>query len=233
MKYFINYADKFYFESQQLELNSAKDFGFNCQSYSKNDIDNDFIEKNKIIIDSPRGAGYWLWKPYLILKKLNEIDYGEYLVYMDSGANFIKPADDLLESIDDKGILAFQLKNNKNNKWIKGDCFFAINSIDDVYKFKDDEQILASFIFFRKTDFCVNFVKKWLYYAEQKNVIMDLPNVFFPNCNEFIDHRHDQAIFSLLCYNYNITCMPDISQYGLIYDNISTDSVRINHHRNS
>ena len=227
MKNFINYADNFYFESQQLALNSAKNFGFSCQPYSKKDIDKDFIDRNNYILNNSRGAGYWLWKPYIILKKLNEINYGDYLVYMDSGANFIKPVDDLLENIDNKGILSFQLTDHKNNKWIKGDCFFAINSINDVYKYKNEEHILASFIFFKKTDFCINFVKKWLYFAEQKNVITDLPNIFCTNCDEFIDHRHDQAIFSLLCYNYNITYITDISQHGISHNNI-----RINHHRN-
>ena len=227
MKHFINYADRHFLNSQQLAINCASNFGFECQPYSKKDIDNDFIERNNYVLNSPRGAGYWLWKPYIILKKLNEINNGDYLVYMDSGANFIKPVDDLLKNIDDKGILAFKLKSHKNNKWIKGDCFFAINPTDDIYKYKDEEHILASFVFFKKTDFCVNFVKKWLYYAEQKNIITDLPNIFCTNCDEFIDHRHDQAIFSLLCYNYNITNITDISQHGVL-----ANHVRINHHRN-
>ena len=33
------------------------------------------------------------------------------------------------------------------------------------------------------------------------------------NFSDFIDHRHDQAIFSLLCYNEGIMNIPQIDQY--------------------
>ena len=33
------------------------------------------------------------------------------------------------------------------------------------------------------------------------------------NFDDFMDHRHDQAIFSLLAYNRNITNIPQIDQY--------------------
>lgn len=231
MKYFVNYADKCYLESQKIAIQYAEKFGFICTSYGFKDLDEEFITENKIVLSNERGAGYWLWKPYIILKKLNEINYGDYLIYMDSGANFIKPVDDLLEIINDKGILTFQLKNQKNNKWIKGDCFFSINNINELYKFKDEEQILASFIFLRKTDYCLNFIKKWLYYSKQENIISDNKNIYAENCSEFIDHRHDQAIFSLLCYNNNVQYIPDISQWGKLHD-VSDNYIRINHHRN-
>ncbi len=223
MKYFINYADKFYLESQKNAIYHAKKLNFDCKQYGVLDLDLDFRIKNQSILSQPRGAGYWLWKPYIILKKLNDINYGDYLVYMDSGANLINSVDNFLQNIDDKGILSFQLKDHKNNKWTKGDCFFAINDIDNIYQFSEKNQILASYIFFRKNDFCINFVKKWLYYSMQEHILTDIPNLFIPNCLEFCEHRHDQSIFSLLCYKYNISHTTDISQWGgLNY---------INHHR--
>lgn len=231
MKYFINYSDKFYIESQKLSIRHAENFGFISTAYKFTDIDQEFVNKNSKILSSERGAGYWLWKPYIILKKLNELQYNDYLIYMDSGAYLTKPVDDLLSSIDERGILCFQLKNQKNNKWIKGDCFFTVNNLNETYKFKDDEQILASFIFFKKTNFCVDFIKKWLFYSQNENILTDIPNLYKENCLEFNDHRHDQAIFSLMCYNYNISCIPDISQWGKLHG-VSDDYVRINHHRN-
>ena len=231
MKYFINYAHKNYYNSQLIALESAEKFGFKTIKCGFEDLDFDFVEKNKHILYQNRGSGYWLWKPYIIYKTLMSINEKDYLIYMDSGANLIKPIDDLLDNIDDKGILSFKLKSVPNYKWMKGDCFFAINSIDDVYKFKNDEQILASFIFFKKTDFSVNFVKKWLYYACQSHVVTDEPNLYISNCEGFIDHRHDQSIFSLLCYNYNINSITDISQWGQ-EGKIINDDVRINHYRN-
>ncbi len=230
MKYFINYAYNRYVESQNIASKSAEKFGFEVIKYEFKDLDEQFLDKNKKIINQKRGVGYWIWKPYLILKTLNQINMGDYLVYMDSGANLVKPVDDLLDTIDDSGILSFQLKGCPNRNWIKGDCFFAINQVDDVYKFKDEEQILASFIFFKKTTFALNFVKKWLYYSEQEQIVTDLPNIYMANCKEFIDHRHDQAIFSLLCYQNKIKNIPDISQWCKLH-NKNIDYIRIHHHR--
>lgn len=231
MKYFVNYAHKNYYNSQLIALESAKKFGFKTIKCGFEDLDFDFVERNKHILNQNRGVGYWLWKPYIILKTLMSINENDYLVYMDSGANLTKDVDDLLDIIDYKGILSFKLKNCPNYNWIKGDCFFAINSIDDIYKFKDEEQILASFIFLKKTMFSVNFIKKWLYYAQQENVITDVPNLCVENCKEFIDHRHDQSIFSLLCYNYNVINIPDISQFGKLHE-LSDNHIRVHHHRN-
>ena len=43
------------------------------------------MEKNKEILSRKRGSGYWLWKPYLILKTLKEkLNYGDYLIYIDA-----------------------------------------------------------------------------------------------------------------------------------------------------
>jgi len=124
MKYFINYAHKDYYNSQLIAIESAKKFDFETIKYNFESLDSDFIEKNKHILNQNRGSGYWIWKPYIILKTLLLINEDDYLIYMDSGANLIKPVDDLLKTIDDKGILSFKLKSEPNYKWIKATVFF-------------------------------------------------------------------------------------------------------------
>jgi hypothetical protein len=113
--------------------------------------------------------------------------------------------------IDSKGILAFSMIQ-KTSKWTKGDCFFEINEVnkDD---WKDANQLQGTYIFFKKCEFSVSFVKRWLSLCEKENLITDQPNVNMENFNDFIDHRHDQAIFSLLCYNKEIMNIPQIDQY--------------------
>jgi hypothetical protein len=50
------------------------------------DIDHCFKQKNKHILQQ-RQHGYWIWKPYIILKKLLEIDENDILCYNDSKLN--------------------------------------------------------------------------------------------------------------------------------------------------
>jgi len=77
MKYFINYASNGFVISQSEGLRVADLLGFTTIGYSEKDIDADFFERNKEILSSPRGGGYWLWKPQLVkqcFSKMNEND---------------------------------------------------------------------------------------------------------------------------------------------------------------
>ena len=211
MKYFINYASGGFFASQNEALYSAKKFGFESIGYNDNDIDDDFKLKYNNILNSKRGAGYWIWKPYIILDMLNKMSDGDYLIYMDSGAKLVKDPSEFIEMIDEKGILAFSMIH-KQYKWTKGDCFFYINK-EDKESFKDENQLQGTYIFFRKCDYSISFVKKWLEYCTIYGLITDDPNKVMDNFDGFIDHRHDQSIFSLLSYNENIKFIPQIDQY--------------------
>jgi len=211
MKYFINYASNGFFKSQDLGLMSARLFGFNTKGYSDKDISEEFKSSNSNIFYSQRGAGYWIWKPYIILDMLNNIEYDDYLIYMDSGARLVKDPTKYLEIIDSKGILAFSMVQ-KTSKWTKGDCFFEING-KNKSDYKDSNQLQGTYIFFRKCDYSIQFVKKWLNLCTKENLITDFPNINMNNFDDFIDHRHDQAIFSLLAYNENIMNVPQIDQY--------------------
>jgi len=42
-----------------------------------------FRDRYRSILEQPRGAGYWLWKPYVILKTLVDyMDWGDYLCWV-------------------------------------------------------------------------------------------------------------------------------------------------------
>jgi len=85
----------------------------------------------------------------------------------------------------------------------------------DTEPYLSVNQILASFIVCIKNANNIQFFKEWLTYAEDSRIITDDPNVCgLGNYPEFKDHRHDQSILSLLGRKYNITTLPDISQWG-------------------
>lgn len=212
-KYFINYASNGFINSQQIGLSAARNLGFETDGYGLSDIDDIFLQKNKNILTYKRGAGYWLWKPYFILRKLKEINYGDYLVYMDSGAKIIKNVDNILRMIDHKGMLNFSMIQ-KTSKWTKGDCFYKINK-NNWDDYKDYNQLQGTYLFFRKNDTCIEFVEKWLEYCQQIELISDAPNQYMKNFDDFIDHRHDQAILSLLAYNWGMMYIPQIDQYAV------------------
>lgn len=232
MKYFINYSHNGYKNSQLYAIKKANEFGFHSIPYTEKDLDCDFNKKNRKILERKRGAGYWVWKPYIILDMLSKIEFGDNLVYMDSGANLCRNVDGILDMIDSRGILTFRLCDYHTlSRWTIGDCFYVINPLGREDDFKSNNMILASFIFMTKTQYLIDFMKKWLYYCEQEFLLIDSHNCIYKNnFPDYIEHRWDQSILSLLCYNNNIMHIPDISQYGTELG-VHPDWIHIEHHR--
>lgn len=217
-KTLINYADKRFYEAQKRNSETGKSVCLFDEiiSYSKNNIDPSFYNKNKSILEQSRGAGYWLWKPYFIVSTLEKINEGDLLFYSDSGSYFINKIDSLIEicnSTQNK-ILLFTLEDfQTHKKWTKRDCFYYMNL--DYEPYLSINQILASFIVCIKTNNNIEFFKEWLNYAQDERIITDKKNICgLPNYPEFKDHRDDQSILSLLGRKHNITTIPDISQWG-------------------
>lgn len=96
-KYHINYANGRYLKAQEYCSQSAKAAGFDeVVSFSIKDIDREFLEKNIRILSQPRGAGYWLWKPYFIKKTLDRMNEGDLLAYSDSGSYYEQSVEPLI-----------------------------------------------------------------------------------------------------------------------------------------
>jgi hypothetical protein len=215
-KYHINYAHGRYLEAQKYCSQSAQQVGFDeVISYRYNDIDEDFKNKNKNIFSQQRGAGYWLWKPYFINKTLNVMNYGDLLVYSDSGSFYQNSVQPLIDKIlkEETGVLSFELKGLIEKEYTKRDTFITMNQ--DSSEYTDSSQREATFIWLIKNDFTVNLISEYLNYAQDENIITDNKSKLGENYPEFKDHRHDQSIWSLLCKKYKISAHRLISQHGL------------------
>lgn len=72
-KTYINYDENFKKQREnaiRLEKNGNFD---KIILYLPTDIDKKFYEKNKNILSQKRSGGYWLWKPYFIVKTLEKM----------------------------------------------------------------------------------------------------------------------------------------------------------------
>lgn len=179
-------------------------------------MDPEFKEKNQYTLSQSRGAGFWVWKPYIILKTMIEMKDDDWLMYTDSGMYFIKnPWEEILRHescLGDKGVCTFGTCGiNKN--FCKRDTFILMSADDSMYT--DSPHRTASIFVCRKTDFSVSFVKEWLHYSSDSRIITDLPNTQGkPNYPEFKDHRHDQSIMSILCAKHDVCLLDDLTQFG-------------------
>ena len=216
MKVLINYGNKIFKKSQQINSQTAiKPGGFDkVISYHPEDIDESFYKKNKIILDQEKGNGYWLWKPYFIHKTLEQLQDGDYLFYCDAGSYFIRPVDPIINLCEkyNQDIICFGV-GHIEKYWTKRDTFISLNCDDP--KYTETEQRLGGFVLIKKSQFSVNFINEYLKLSQNPQLISDQPNICnLPNYPGFQQHRHDQSIFSLLTKKYNLIHFRDLSQFG-------------------
>ena len=211
----VNFADGKYRRAQKWNTLSAKLIGgcSEVREFSPSEINADFFEKNRRILSVPRGCGLWLWKPYFILKALQELREGDYLIYTDSGAVFIKNICGLVSALKRSGGDIMLFENPTIEKcFTKRECF-SLMGVDE--KHSSSNQIQGGFILLRKSQKSEKFIEEWLECAQNpahissKHFCSEISE--FP---EYVAHREDQSILSLLSKKWRIIPFRDPSQYG-------------------
>jgi hypothetical protein len=211
----LSYATDRWVNSQRLLGETGRQHGADIiRSCGPGDLPADFLQRNAHILAQKRGAGYWLWKPYLILNELRGSAADDFVVYSDSGIAIIADLAPLLAHCrDEGGILLFAVHGQPNFKWTKRDCFALLGC--DERKFWECDQYLGSFSVFQRSERALEFVESWLAAAQDERLITDRPNTCgLPNLDGFVDHRHDQSILSLLAAKRGIAAFRDPTQWG-------------------
>ncbi|MDX1948543.1 MAG: hypothetical protein SFU86_24365 [Pirellulaceae bacterium] len=214
MKLLVNYGNEYFRESQAKNSATGREVGGfdEVASFGPDDIDADFRAKHKQTLSHFRGNGYWLWKPYFIYRTLADLASGDFLFYCDSGAYFTAAIDPLVEVClrDRQDVIPFDNRLPEKT-WTKRDAFVLLDC--DRPEITDTTQRLASFTLIRKSPFSLAFVREWLIAAEDPRILTDLKNTQgLPNYPQFIDHRHDQSIFSLLTKKHGLAAYRNPSQ---------------------
>jgi len=214
MKYhFITFATDDHMSFAQQNVESALSIGkFDTTTiYTMNDLDQQFKEKNQHILNHTRGSGYWLWKPYIIFKKLLEIDENDILCYNDSKFIWLKDVRDYETNILSTGNIGGYLNkpnggNHIEKQWTKSDAYTIMNVKQGNIKnsFANSNQIWAGLLLLRKSFNSIRFIGEWLTYCQDDRIITDSKSLFGPEYKEFIETRHDQTILSLLFKKWNI-----------------------------
>ena len=214
--YGISYASR-HFDNR---YNNITKLGNQCglfdtfKCFKEQDIDNDFKEKYKEIWNMTKGAGYWIWKPYIISKMLEKLNDNDILVYIDAGCHInITPESKqrfneyiVMCNNSQSGLLRFQLthkeKNFTNRKTIE---YFKnkFNINDEIMNtYLESFQLVGGIQLIRKNDYTINFFNKVLEILnDDMNLFTDKYTNTHNNTNE--KHRHDQSIMSLLYKHMN------------------------------
>jgi hypothetical protein len=214
--HFFSYGDDKYKNSKLRIKQEANNMGFDVISvYGIEDIEQEFLQKTRPFIDSPRGAGYWIWKPYFMKKKFDLMNNGDYLIYADAGCHInLNGRDRLnyyLELLDshDSGILSFELGPFLERIFTNEKVFEYFNIPKDDIEFRDSGILSATMYYMKKNEKSSNLVEQYYKIAiERPDLFSDIHNNYNRD-PKFVDHRHDQSVFSLLRKINGCCVIPD------------------------
>ena len=214
MIYSISFAKGQPFE-KYLKINSitAKLFGRAdyVLSYTDSDIPEKYKEDHADIFKYKRGAGLWLWKPYLVNRTLDMMKDGDWLFYSDAGCFFIHSIKRIIRYAEKKNlsIVLFGLPL-LNRQFCKNECYKVLGVED-----RGENQAVGTFFLVKKNAESMSFMKEWLLSCERADLIC--PERFHNEINEFPDfysHREDQSLLSLLAIKYKVPLNKDCSNFG-------------------
>jgi hypothetical protein len=197
----VSYADgaEVFYQNQAALAASAADKGFDTiYNFRRNALDAKFSTKNKHILDLPRGAGYWVWKPYVILKAMEASPEGSLILYADSGVVFKKSLHKLVAHFKDYDrILVGYGTPIPLEMQLKKESYSAF-SFPITQNILDAQALWGFFLGLRNTHANRQFVKMWLKACENVDAVSDSPLDPSHQNPRFDAHLHDQALLSVL-----------------------------------
>ena len=212
--YAVNYADPAYEFRRKVNTDSLKKFGKVDEvfEYGSASIP-EFIEAHPDLFKYKFGAGMHSWKPYIILKALDNIKDGDWLFYCDCGAEIIDDVHKLTDHAitDGEDFMVFQLLWATTREYTKAEVIRWL-----YVENPDLPQVLSGFIFMKKNTKTVALIQEWLNLCiVEKYIACERFDETIPNDPIFKVHRDDQSLLDIVVRKHGIRPYRDPSDYGL------------------
>ncbi|CAE8633418.1 unnamed protein product, partial [Polarella glacialis] len=214
----ISYAHGCCSQSLQRNRQQALKVGVDeARAYGKSALAPMWAERHELILSQKRGAGWWLWKPQLILQTLKDpaVPWNRGVVLWVDAGNYLHadPRPLLSTALQGSDVTGLRLKWCLEVEWTSDVTLRRLN-MSDRYALMDRPQLGAYFLAFRKSEVSIAFVEEWLRLSQDPVALLgsaaskldsedegsSLPATKDDNETHpmFQTHQADQSIFSLL-----------------------------------
>ena len=168
-----------------------------------------------------RGGGYWIWKPWLIRKTLQEHQPGDIVVYADAGSTLRKSPKwerlfDLMKQYDTlcfqyaETVPAFARWGNECTRikyWTKKNTLAFLDSYFQDTAYRENCKIMGGLLFMKNPE--NSLLDKWL------DISLRHPELIVDPTDEelkdqepgFAFHKHEQSIITALAYYDKTVCI--------------------------
>jgi len=207
--HFLTFANSSYVNSShdipERILKQAKSFYKFKSIYHWNEADiADLIERHKyhFSLFKDDGFGRWLWKPYIILKRLSELEEGEILLYMDAGSHLnsegLERFQNYLNILNtgDNKIIAFQVNDYYRGKfYVKADC---VNEYFPEFYNQDFPVYASGIILVKNSKFTKKLIGDWLGLCEYTHFLNPGKSLIHQDPIFFKGQDGDNGLYNLV-----------------------------------
>lgn len=211
-KIFVTYGNQPYYKSLERIRSEAENTGEfdEILTFTDNDVPDEI--KASTLWSHKRGGGYWLWKPWVVLKAMEYADDTDIIIYSDCG-NTLFPNKGWQEYFNLLSTYnaVFFYNGSKMENWCRKS---ALNLSANPY-IGEYYQIISGF-FVTKGSAKPLFRQWYSTMLKHPESVSDVTKDEM--CHEsakFIEHRHDQAVLSAIVYGYtdnSLLTMPENSE---------------------
>ncbi len=210
----LSYATANFSQAAKILRKSVRRFGLDSRLYTpEHPALADLRRQYPSIMAAPRGAGYWLWKPFIILDVLNSVPDGTAVLYTDVAMTFIADPTPLISLAKTHPVCLFKMSGPMlQGTWTKRDCFVEMGA--DTEEFWSLPQLLGGIQLYRAGAEARQFVSLLAAAMASETRLTDMPNIHgLPNLPDFVEHRHDQSVLTILAKQQGVAIFRDPSQY--------------------
>jgi hypothetical protein len=185
----------------------ALDCGFfdEIEILSESDLPDEVMSLfSPVRFDQTRGFGFWAWKPYLINRKIDSLQDGDVLVYLDAGFE-INPGGQprftyYLDFVARHDVLVFPIAQ-QHRRWVKPHSSLKIET-QNYFR----NQVAGGFVMLKVSDLSRRITRRWYELAFEDNgaALTDWVEGGQTIGSEFMEHRHDQAILTHVIISENL-----------------------------
>ena len=172
----------------------------------------DFQQHLNFLKNHKKGAGLWIWKPYLVKTFFDLFPNVNQIVYLDAGCELN------LNSLSLKR-LQFYLDSAKET----GGVFFQLSQLESRYTSPEllalhkseitrtSGQIMATCFVLQRKNQTLNLLAEWIQLStyDDYHYLIGAKGESFTLGKTAIEHRHDQSILSLLVKRSQFTVLQD------------------------
>lgn len=195
--------------------------------YTEKDLPQDILQSP--LMKYKRGGGFWVWKPFIIWKTLQNYPEGTKICYIDAGCTVYSGNewDNYWDLLDNSETILFQYANqiprweslfgssdSAIECWTKKKTLDYFDSYLATQKYHSFSKIWGGLVFCKGKD--NSFIKEWL------DVTLHHPELIIDPDKEELktqhstfsgNHRHDQSIITPLAFKHqhkDITILPEL-----------------------